>query len=479
MKILTYTTLFLILTAISLPSHAQEEGAKDNHNRFFRTINKYHNKIGVIEEWDIRRDKIIKETVSLADLDSVLRNLVGVVDITQNYESVLNSDVSIRVNAGLADASLAFFRSVESLDRSQDSGKGFPDPYKTAFSVTRKRADGTTYIVPPIPPMDMPEYAKKTIARVSPSDLDMVLKNMVGVTDVKQKDKSILRKDIPLSIDSRSEDASDAFVGGVESLVRRPGVGKAVVDPKKNVVTRNVATAVGTEGESPSIEAILELISAKPVEKETTASVTENIITSVVPTTKPSTKPTTKPTTAPNITPSTRPTTKPIEPATVATTEPLDKPTTMPTTRPTTKPVVSAVAPTTRPTTKPSTTPGALSRNFKDSDWKLFRNVKASLANQSDKAYYKKYSLIIGLFTSFNNADYVKKTFVGMGERSFVLKSLSSETYYVVLGSFDTETEAVSKLDDVIIKYTEGLSRTRRISKYGISMDDMWILIKE
>lgn len=467
MKILSYTTLLLILTAVSLPSYAQKEGASDNHNRLFKSINKYHNKIGIIEEWDIRRDQIIKETVSLADLDSVLRNLVGVVDIHQGQRSVLNQDVSISVNAGLPNASSAFFRGVESLDRSQNSGKGFPDPYKAAFSVTRKRADGTTYIVPPIPPMDMPEYAKKTIARVSPSDLDMVLKNMVGVTDVKQKDKSILRKDIPLSVDSRSENASAAFVGGVESLVRRPGVGKASVDPKRNVVIRNVATT--TKEESPSIEAILELISTKPVEGTSALPTTADKVTvSAVPTTRPTTKATTKP----------------IESTVVSTADPSDRPTTRPTTKPTvvaTTPSVqpSTTTPSTRPSTKPSSASTTVNRNFKDSEWKLFRSVKTSLVNQSDKAYLKKYSLIIGSFAIFNNADYVKRTFTGMGERPFILKNLSAETYYVILGSFDTQAEAVSKLDDVTIKYTEGLSRTRRISKYGISLDDMWILISE
>lgn len=108
-------------------------------------------------------------------------------------------------------------------------------------------------------------------------------------------------------------------------------------------------------------------------------------------------------------------------------------------------------------------------------DWKLFKYGDISLLNSSDQAFLKRYSIVLGTFKSRNNADFIRRTFNSMGERSIVVRNAEGN-YYALLGSFDTEPEAVQALDNVTKKYTEGISRTRRVSRFGIPLDDMWIL---
>lgn len=120
--------------------------------------------------------------------------------------------------------------------------------------------------------------------------------------------------------------------------------------------------------------------------------------------------------------------------------------------------------------------PQSSSYNFTDGDWKLFKAANVSLIDQRDQGFLKKYSIVLGTFKSLNNADFIKRTFNSMGEHSIVVKN-DQGSYYALLGRYDTEAQAVSALESVTKRYTEGISRTRRISRFGIPLDDMWILI--
>lgn len=124
-------------------------------------------------------------------------------------------------------------------------------------------------------------------------------------------------------------------------------------------------------------------------------------------------------------------------------------------------------------TSAPSSTQ---SRSINDTDWKLFRAVDVTLLNQSDQALMKKYSIVLGTFKSKNNAEFIQRTFNGVGERSFVVRN-NAGSFYALLGSFDNETEAIQKLEDINKRYVDGVSRTRRISRFGITMDDLWVII--
>lgn len=142
----------------------------------------------------------------------------------------------------------------------------------------------------------------------------------------------------------------------------------------------------------------------------------------------------------------------------------------------TTTPVRTAPKATTTAPKTEAATPSASFRAFDDSDWKLFRSVDVKLVDQADNGYMKKYAIVLGTFKSLNNAEFIKRTFNGLGERSTVVKS-NQGIYYALLGSYDSETDAIQKLEEVTKKYTEGVSKTRRISRFGIPLDDLWILI--
>ena len=109
---------------------------------------------------------------------------------------------------------------------------------------------------------------------------------------------------------------------------------------------------------------------------------------------------------------------------------------------------------------------------YQSSDWQLFRNVRVSLLSESDKAYFRKYSVVIGSFRSDNNADFVRRTFNSLGEHVIIVKG-ENGSYYTLLASFDNQTAAVQKLESATRQYQAGLSRSRRVSKYGISFDDL------
>ncbi|MBK5721782.1 SPOR domain-containing protein [Dysgonomonas sp. Marseille-P4677] len=232
------------------------------------------------------------------------------------------------------------------------------------------------------------ENSDVILETVTPAELDSLMKNMVGVTDIMVGGKSILHPVITLELDPASS-ASEALFGEVETLERSPMVGRAYLEPK----ITGIAT-VKRKAEETTVAT-----TTSPISKEPTKVVSDKV----------------------------------------------------------NEPVKSF-------------------DNLTEGDWKLFRAVDISLMNQTDQAFLKKYSIVLGTFKSLNNADFIKRTFNSMGEHSIVVQN-SVGRYYALLGSFDTEAEAVQALDNVTKKYTEGISKTRRISRFGIPLDDMWILI--
>lgn len=251
------------------------------------------------------------------------------------------------------------------------------------------------------------------IEKITVAELDSVMKNLTGVTDIMQGGKSLLHPVVTLELDTYSS-ASQALFGCVEGLDRIPEVGKSTPEPK---------------------------IQSFPMVKKT------RIIAAVTPTSTKKTTETERTTMVPSGT------TTPVRTAPKATT----------------------VAPKTE-TAAPASKPSTSFRSFNDSDWKLFRSVDVKLVDQADNGYMKKYAIVLGTFKSLNNAEFIKRTFNGLGERSIVVKS-NQGIYYALLGSYDSEADAIQKLEEVTKKYTEGVSKTRRISRFGIPLDDLWILI--
>ena len=252
---------------------------------------------------------------------------------------------------------------------------------------------------------------------ITVAELDSVMKNMAGVTDIIRGGKSILHPVITLELDPHSS-AAQALFGCDEPLDRVPDVGKGVPEPK---------------------------IPGIPMVKKVTVPAPEK---PAIAEAKPATP-------APAVT----------KPATPSTSQPMVK-----------EPVIAK--PATGPELKPAEKPTSSTPGFNNA-WKLLRSVPVELMNESDRAQLRKYSIVVGTFRSLNNAEFVKRTFNGLGERGIIVKNSETGLYYTVVGGHDSNVEAIQKLEEFTKKYTEGQSRARRISRYGIPLDDLWILIHE
>lgn len=117
-------------------------------------------------------------------------------------------------------------------------------------------------------------------------------------------------------------------------------------------------------------------------------------------------------------------------------------------------------------------------QDYKDVENRQFRTMNISVIDNSDRQFLKQYSVVLGAFRSENNADFIRRTFNALGEKVFVARNTAGVYYALLLGA-DSEAAAIKIYDDFSKKYTEGLSRPKRISRYGIPLDDLWILIKE
>lgn len=117
-------------------------------------------------------------------------------------------------------------------------------------------------------------------------------------------------------------------------------------------------------------------------------------------------------------------------------------------------------------------------QEFRDASNRQFRTMNITVVDNLDRALLKRYSLVLGAFKSQNNADFVKRTFNSLGEKVFVVRSTTG-IYYALLSGADNQDEVVKQYDSFSQKYTQGVSRPKRISRYGIPLDDIWVLIKD
>jgi len=254
------------------------------------------------------------------------------------------------------------------------------------------------------------------IETITIGQLDSVMKNMVGVRDIIQGGQSLLHPVVTLELDPYST-PSQALFGCEETLDRNPYVGKALPEPKKpGIPTKKLMAQADTKPET-----VTPAVTAKP----TTPVVATTPVTGVA------------------------------------------------------KPAANAVAkPAAKTTTSTPATSSPAFRKFNDAEWKLLRHEKVTLVDETERAFLKKYAVVTGTFNTQNSAEFVKRTFNGLGEKTIVVKT-NNGLYYTLLAGSDNDVAAIEKLEAFSKKYTEGQSRARRISRYGVPLDDLWVLINE
>ena len=112
-----------------------------------------------------------------------------------------------------------------------------------------------------------------------------------------------------------------------------------------------------------------------------------------------------------------------------------------------------------------------------DSEKKTLKTEGLSYLNKEDKAKLKKYSVVIASLTNkYNGSEHLKKT-LGVKESLIVVKNTSG-IYYVIIGTYDSEQEAMNKIKTVEEQYNARKSSAQLLKTYGIPLTDLWILRK-
>lgn len=103
------------------------------------------------------------------------------------------------------------------------------------------------------------------------------------------------------------------------------------------------------------------------------------------------------------------------------------------------------------------------------------RSVNVSVVSGVD---IKQYNVVIATLSSRDRANRLKAIFFAeSNEKSWIVKN-DQNLYYFILGSFDTEDEAIDKRNRLVSNYTSKYSADELLKKYGIQFTDSWILIK-
>ncbi|MDR2950622.1 MAG: SPOR domain-containing protein [Prevotella sp.] len=112
-----------------------------------------------------------------------------------------------------------------------------------------------------------------------------------------------------------------------------------------------------------------------------------------------------------------------------------------------------------------------------NTDKKLIRTEGVSYTNTDDKAKLKKYNVVIAALSKYEGTERLKNAFAGSGESLTILKN-DSGLYYVIIGSFDTEGQAMDKIKSIEREYNSRYTAAQLQSKYGITFTNLWILRK-
>ena len=135
MKISVHTTLLLAFIFLALPCKSQKNQDK-KYKSFYHSVNKAHGEMPV-QTSRVADSDIIIEKITVAELDSVMKNLTGVTDIMQGGKSLLHPVVTLELDP-YSSASQALFGCVEGLDRIPEVGKSTPEPKIQSFPMVKK-----------------------------------------------------------------------------------------------------------------------------------------------------------------------------------------------------------------------------------------------------------------------------------------------------------------------------------------------------
>lgn len=104
------------------------------------------------------------------------------------------------------------------------------------------------------------------------------------------------------------------------------------------------------------------------------------------------------------------------------------------------------------------------------------RNENIIYLNEYDRISLKKYNIVIASLSRYDGARRLQKKLIDEGEQVTIIKG-NNNMYRVIIGSFDTEEESVSKIKSIGLYYRGQYTSSQLQSKYGIPFSGLWILV--
>lgn len=126
--------------------------------------------------------------------------------------------------------------------------------------------------------------------------------------------------------------------------------------------------------------------------------------------------------------------------------------------------------------TKTSDSPDFFAHLF-DASQRPIRKVGVTYIDDAGRMLLKQYSVIIAALSKKESVDRLKKAFANSPEQIFFVKN-EVGLYYAIIGSYDSEAQAMEKLRRVEMEYCSTYTTEQLRNKYGITFSDLWILKK-
>ncbi len=122
-----------------------------------------------------------------------------------------------------------------------------------------------------------------------------------------------------------------------------------------------------------------------------------------------------------------------------------------------------------KPATTPSYTPPAT---------ESVRKEKVTPVYDSDASGLKAYSVVIAAMAMKPGAESLKERMGNEGYNIILVKN-DQDMYRVIIASYDSKEQAVAKKNEILERFHGMGTPSELRSKYGIPVDDWWILQRE
>lgn len=100
---------------------------------------------------------------------------------------------------------------------------------------------------------------------------------------------------------------------------------------------------------------------------------------------------------------------------------------------------------------------------------------KRSISSSKYTKHLKEFNIIVATLSNIDGVNRLKKQLDSDGQNNLIVRNKEG-LYYIVLGSYDNEKDAVINAKAILDKYTRYYLKDELMRRYGIPFTDIWIL---